>query len=178
MRGRWLVIGLVASIALNLFLIGAGAGVIALGMRMARETAAGPPRSVGLILASEGLPQPDRRNFRLMLHDVRNEVRADSDRSLAMRRDAWGALADPKPDAAAIEQKLEQTRQIDVGVRAHVEQRIVDYAIRMPAADRAIFAAGMRRVLTPRTPAAAPGGAPPSNTPSNAAAANAAPAKG
>lgn len=174
MRGRWLVIGLVASIALNLFLIGAGAGVIALGMRMAREATPGSPRSAGLILASEGLPQPDRRNFRLMLRDVRNEVKADSDRSLALRRDAWGALADPNPDAAAIEQKLAQTRQIDVGVRAQVERRIVDYAIRMPASDRAIFAAGMRRVLTPRTPAAAPGNA----APSNAAAGNAAPAKG
>jgi uncharacterized membrane protein len=174
MRGRWLVIGLVASIALNLFLIGAGAGVIALGLRMAREAASGPSRPIGLVLASEGLPQPDRRDFRLLLRDVRDEVKADSDRSLAIRRDAWGALADPKPDAAAIAQKLEQTRQIDIGVRARIERRIVDYAIKMPAADRAIFAAGMRRVLTPRVSAAAPGAA----APGNAAPGNAAPAKG
>jgi uncharacterized membrane protein len=165
MRARWLVIGLVVSVALNLFLIGAGAGVIALGARMAREAAAGAPRSIGLVLASQGLPQPERRNFRLMLRDVRNEVKADGDHSLALRRDAWGALADPNPDPAAIEQKLQQSRQIDIGVRTHVEQRVVAYAMKMPAPARAIFAAGMRRVLTPR--------APPAN-----AAVNAPPAKG
>jgi uncharacterized membrane protein len=169
MRGRWLTIGLTLSVALNLFLIGAGAGVIALGVRMARETPAGAPRPAGLLLATEALPQPARRNIRLMMRDVRDEVKADSDRSLALRRDAWGALADPKPDPAAIEQKLAQSRQIDIGVRTRVEQRIIDYAVKMPPADRATLAAGMRRVLTPRRPPAA--------TPTNAAV-NRAPAKG
>lgn len=154
MRPRWLVIGLVASLALNLFLIGAGAGVIALGARIARETT--PARQVGaLFWASEGLAQPARRNMRLMFHDVREQVKPDADRSLALRATAWSALGDANPDAAAIEQKLAQSRQIDIGVRTRVEQAIVGYVAKMPASDRKVFADGMRRLLTPRTPKSA-----------------------
>jgi uncharacterized membrane protein len=169
MRTRWLTVGLIASIVLNLFLIGAGAGVIALGVRMAHETPAGARRPGALVTATEGLPQPDRRNMRLMMRDVLLQVKPDSDRSLALRRAAWGALADPQPDAAAINQKLAESRQADIAVRTRVEQSIVDYAARMPPADRAIFAAGMRRALIARTPAA------PAAT---NAAVNSAPAKG
>ena len=47
MRPPWLVIGLVASVVLNLFLIGAGAGVFALATRMAHESAAVRGRGPG-----------------------------------------------------------------------------------------------------------------------------------
>ena len=43
MRPRWLIVGLVVSIALNLFLVGAGAGLLALGLRLARENAGARP---------------------------------------------------------------------------------------------------------------------------------------
>lgn len=160
MRPRWLVVGLIASLALNLFLIGAGAGVIALGVRMARQQAA-PPRQVGAMFwATEDLPQPARHAMRLMLWNLRGEVKADTDRSVQLRIAAWSALAAPSPDAAAINQKLAESRQTDIAVRTRVEQSIVDYAVRMPPAERAILAAGMRRVLTPPTRPPAP----PTNT--------------
>jgi len=166
MRPRWLIIGLVASLVLNLFLIGAGAGVIALGTRMAGQST--PPRQIGaLFWATDGLPQPDRRNMRQMFRDLRDEVKADTDRSRALRIAAWGAIADPKPDTAAINQKLAESRQIDIGVRTRVEQRIVDYAAHMPQADRTTFAAGMRHVLAPRPSPATAARAP---APANAAA--------
>jgi uncharacterized membrane protein len=167
MRPRWLIIALIASLALNLFLVGAGAGVIALGMRMARQ--AGPARQAGaLFWATQGLPQPQRRDMRLMLRDVRDQVKPDTDRSLALRVAAWGALADPKPDPAAIDATLAQSRQIDIGVRTRVEQKIVDYAAHMAPADRASFAAGMRQVLgaqRPAPPPAATNAAAPTNAP-------------
>ena len=146
MRSRWLIIGLIASLALNLFLIGAGAGVIALGARMARQP---PPRQVGaLFWATEELPQPDRRAMRLMLKDLRDQLKPDTDRSNALRIAAWGALAEPKPDVAAINQRLAESREADIASRARVEQSIVDFASRMPPAERASFAAAMRRLLT------------------------------
>jgi uncharacterized membrane protein len=151
MRPRWLVIGLIASLVLNLFLIGAGAGVIALGMRMARQPPA-TARAGALFWATEGLPQPDRRAMRLMLRDVRDQVKPNTDHSLALRVAAWSSLAEPKPDVAAINQKLAESRQTDIAVRTRVEQTIVDYAVRMPPANRAIFADGMRRSLPPPTP--------------------------
>jgi len=162
MRNSWLIVGLVVSVALNVFLIGAGAGVIALGRTMARENPAAQPAGA-LVIATAGLPQPDRRAFRQMLRDTGASVRPDSLRSRAMRRDAWSSITDPQPDAAAIKAKLAESRQIDIGVRTKVEDKIVDYVLAQPPADRAAFAAGMRRVLAPPQAAAAPP-APAANT--------------
>jgi uncharacterized membrane protein len=148
MRPRWLVIGLIVSVALNLFLIGAGAGIIALGSRMARENTG--ERVAALFWATQDLPQPDRRQMRLTLAALRKQVSADTDRSVALRVAAWSALADPKPDTAAIEQKLAQSRQIDVATRALVEQKIIAYVAAMPPSDRAIVAAGMQKALVPQ----------------------------
>lgn len=167
MRIRWLAIGLFASLALNLFLIGAAAGVIALGLRMAREN--GNPAA--LVVATRDLPQPDRRNFRQMLAGERAKTAADARRSRDLRVAGWSGLADPKPDTSAIKFELAQSRQIDVGVRTNVEEKIVDYVAALPPNDRAIFAAGMRQALTPRgaPPAAAPGPASSANAAANAA---------
>jgi uncharacterized membrane protein len=148
MRNSWLIVGLVVSVALNVFLIGAGAGVIALGRTMARENPAAQPAGA-LMVATAGLPQPDRRAFRQMLRDEGAQVRADALRSRAIRIDAWNGVTDAKPDAAAIKAKLAESRQVDIGVRTKVEDRIVDYVLAQAPADRAAFAAGMRRVLTP-----------------------------
>jgi uncharacterized membrane protein len=149
MRPRWLIIGLVASVALNLFLISAAAGVMALGSRLARENAARPG---ALFWATQSLPQPDRRNMREMLRQVRDEVRPQTEQSRALRLSAWGALTADKPDAATIKQDLAQSRQIDIQVRGKVEEKIADYVAGLPPAERASFAAGMRRALTPPPP--------------------------
>lgn len=157
MAPRWLVLGLVASVALNLFLIGAAAGVIALGMRMARETG---PRPGQLMIAARGLPPQDRRAFREMLVAERADIAADTGQSRDLRLSAWGALADAKPDVAAIKAKLAQSRQLDIGVRRKVEEKIVDYAAALPQNERVVFADGMRRVL----PAPSPASTAPSNS--------------
>lgn len=167
MRVRWLAIGLFISLALNLFLIGAGAGVIALGLRMAREN--GNPAGA-LVIATRKLPQPDRREFRQMLAGERTANLADAGRSRALRIAAWSALADPKPDTAAIKSQLAESRQVDIGVRARVEERIVDYVAALPPSDRGIFATGMRQALSPTRsapvrPATASNAAPAANTP-------------
>ena len=167
MRPRWLIIGLVASLALNLFLVGAGVGVIALGARMARQQQPAPPRPTGaLFWATDELPQPARHAMRLMLMGLRDQAKPATDRSIALRTAAWGALADPNPDVTAINQKLAESRQADIAVRASVEQAIVDYVVHMPPADRATFAVGMRRVLNP---GAVPTAAAPTNAAVNAA---------
>ncbi|HEX3920333.1 MAG TPA: periplasmic heavy metal sensor [Caulobacteraceae bacterium] len=146
MRRPWLVIGLVVSLALNLFLIGAAAGIIALGSRLAKD---GARPAAALFWATQDLPEPQRRDMRLMLRATRATVLADTNRSLALRGQAWAALADPTPDLAAIKDKLSQSRQIDIAVRTTVEEKIVDYAAQLSPANRALFSAGMRRGLRP-----------------------------
>ena len=166
MRAPWLAIGLFVSLALNLFLVGAAAGVIALGLRMAREN--GNP-AAALVVATRNLPQPDRRDFRQMLAGERAVTMADARRSRDIRANAWGALADPTPDPAAVKARLAESRLIDVGVRQKVEERIVDYVAGLPPSDRALFAAGMRHALASRAAAGSP---PAPSTENTASAAN------
>jgi len=150
MRGRWLLIGLIVSLTLNVFLIGAAAGVVALGQRMASQT--GVARPGVLVRATAGLPQPDRRNIRLLLRDAWAGVRPDVARSRALSLEAWTSLADPNADALVIRLKLAQSRQLDIAARAQVEQAFLDAALRLPPADRAIIADGLRRALPPEPP--------------------------
>jgi uncharacterized membrane protein len=109
-------------------------------------------RPGALFWATETLPQPDRRQMRQFLKQVRDQARPDAAQSLAERAAAWGALGAARPDAAAIKQQLARGRQSDIAVRAAAEEKIVDYALRLPPGDRARFAAGMQRQLTAPAP--------------------------
>jgi uncharacterized membrane protein len=150
MRPRWLIVGLIVSVALNLFLIGAGAGVIALGVRMARESGAARPGA--MFWATQRLPQPARANIRAMLRDVHDQLGPDTLRSRALRLQAWGAVAAPQPDPVAIKQSLAQARQIDIGARTKVEESIVDFALKLPPPQRAALSAGLRDELVGPAP--------------------------
>jgi uncharacterized membrane protein len=145
MRPRWLIVGLVVSVALNLFLVGAGAGLVTLGLSIARENAGARPAA--FFWATAGMSQPAKRDTRAMLLDLRDQVRPDVQRSRALRLQAWNGLAAAKPDVAAIKGALDQSRQIDIGVRTKVEAAIVDHLAPLPQADRAAYAAGMSREI-------------------------------
>jgi uncharacterized membrane protein len=152
MRPRWLIVGLVVSVALNLFLVGAGAGIVALGVSLAKENAAGRP---GVFFwATNPMPQPSRHKVRSWLAGEREQVRADVERSFAVRVQAWDALAAAKPDPAAIKQGLAQGRQLDLAVRTKVEDGVVDQVAALPPAERAAFAAGMHKALQAQAPPA------------------------
>ena len=149
MRSRWLIVGLVVSIALNLFLLGAGVGIVALGLRIARDNAGARPAAY--FWATGAMSQPARRDTRRALLALRDQVRPDVQRSRALRVQGWNGLAAAKPDPAAIKGALAQSRQIDIGVRAKVEEGIVDHVAQLPPADRAAYAAGMtREIETPK----------------------------
>ena len=145
MRPRWLITGLIASVALNLFLIGAGAGIVALGLRIARENPS--VRPAAFFWATQGMAQPARHDTRRILLGLRDQVRPDVERSRALRIQAWNGLADAGPDVVAIKQTLAQSRQIDIGVRQKVEEGIVDHVAQLQPADRAAYANGMSREL-------------------------------
>jgi uncharacterized membrane protein len=145
MRPRWLIVGLIASVALNLFLIGAGAGIVALGLHIARENAGSRPAV--FFWATQRMAQPARHDTRRMLLGLRDQVRPDVERSRALRLQAWSGLAAARPDVAAIKQALAQSRQIDSGVRQRVEEQIVDHIAQLQPADRAAYANGMNREL-------------------------------
>lgn len=144
MRPRWLIVALVVSVALNLFLIGAGAGIVALGLRIASNNGGRPG---AYFWATQAMAQPARGEVRQGLVTLRDQLRADVDRSRALRIQAWNGLAAAKPDTAAIKQGLAQGRQIDLASRTRVEEHLVDQVAALPPADRTAFATGMRRAL-------------------------------
>ncbi len=148
MRPRWLIVALIVSAALNLFLVGVGAGVVALGLRIASDGA----RPGAYFWATQAMAQPARGEVRQGLAALRDQVRADVDRSRALRIQGWNGLAAAKPDPVAIKQTLAQGRQIDLATRAKVEERVVDQIAALPPADRTAFTAGMRRALAPGGP--------------------------
>jgi len=152
MGSRWLMGGLIASLVLNLFLVGAAVGVIVMGRSMAVANAGARPGA--LFEATATLPQPDRHDFRGMLRQARQAVMPDVNRSRQLRVEAWTSLGDATADASGIKSRLAQSRQLDAGVRAKLEEKIVDYVMRLPMSDRTAFAAGMRRALAP--PATSP----------------------
>src|SRR5271154_60044 len=115
MRPRWLIVGLVISVALNLFLVGAGAGIVALGLSIARENAGARPAA--FFWATARMSQPARRDTRSMLLALRDQVQPEVQRSRALRLQGWSGLSVPKPDTAAIKGALAQSRQIDISVR-------------------------------------------------------------
>ncbi|HEY3797043.1 MAG TPA: periplasmic heavy metal sensor [Caulobacteraceae bacterium] len=145
MRPRWLMIGLVASIALNLFLIGAGAGIVALGLRIARENAGARPAV--LFWAAQPMSPPARRETRRLVLGLRDQVRPDVERSRSLKVQAWSALGEAKPDGAAIKQTLARSRQIDVAIRTRVEAAVVDQVLALPPPDRAAYASAISREL-------------------------------
>ncbi len=151
MRARWLIVGLVVSLALNLFLLGLGAGVIAFGVKMARENAGARPAA--LFWATSGMAQPAKHDTRRMLLSLRDQVRPDLQHSRALRAQAWSALGSARPDIAAIKAALAQSRQIDIDVRAKVEDDVTDYVAKLPPADRAAYASGITRdIAAPAKP--------------------------
>jgi uncharacterized membrane protein len=154
MRSTWLIVSLLISAGVNMFLIGAAVAVTILAVATAKNRQEAP-RPGPIVVATQGLPQSERQDLRQTLSDVRRQARPDTDRSLQLRLQAWGALADPKPDVAAIKQQLAQARQLDVGVRTKVEEALVDFVAGQNPQDRATFAVGMRRVLIPMPPAQA-----------------------
>jgi uncharacterized membrane protein len=144
MRPRWLIVGLLVSVALNLFLIGAGAGIVALGLRIASDSGARPG---AFFWATQAMSQPARGEVRRGLAGLRDQVRADVDRSRTLRIQGWNGLAAAKPDTAAIKLALAQSRQLDLATRTRVEEHVVDQLAALPPADRTAYAAGMRRAL-------------------------------
>jgi uncharacterized membrane protein len=157
MSGRWTIIALVASLALNLFLLGAGAAVIVIGARVAHqraEVAASRPVPA-LRRAALALPPEQRRAFVGAVRSVAQAQRPGAQQARALRGAAWDSLATTQVDAAAIKAELNQARTLEVGARAKIEDTMVDFAVTLPQPQRAAVAGAMRPPLAGAPPRAA-----------------------
>ena len=142
MNQLWLRITFAASILLNVFLIGAAAGILALGARVARERPAGPGGPGQFWRASQVLPPPDARAFRQQLRARAESIRPQAEAAGRARREAWLTGAQPAFDAAAVKAALARARNLDMVTRQSLEDAVVDAAAALPTDQRrAVFRA-------------------------------------
>jgi uncharacterized membrane protein len=139
------VIALFLSGALNLFLIGAAAGVLALGARVAhdRPPGGGPGGGAGqLWRASQALPPPQARDFRQRLRAQVQSTRPLAEAGRQARHDAWLTGAADPFNAAATKAALTRARILDQATRQRLEDALVDIAGALPQDQRrAVFRA-------------------------------------
>ena len=146
MARRTLTIALIASAALNLFLVGAVVGGLLAGRAEHRPATpkqgrGGPP----LWAAGQALSPEHREAYRHMLRNRAPGSAEDFRAARRLRAEAWQAIATEAPDAAAAKAALAQARQLDASARGELEGRVVDFALALPAAERVKLAAQLAK---------------------------------
>lgn len=136
MSRRTLFILLFASLALNLFVIGAAAGVFLFGPHLHRMP---PPRGGGppMMAAAAVLPDDQRAAYQTALRAEAAHVGPQLREARQIRREAWSRLGADPLDAAGIAADLDRARALETQSRADVERAILGFAARLPAAERA-----------------------------------------
>ncbi|MFZ3004552.1 MAG: periplasmic heavy metal sensor, partial [Phenylobacterium sp.] len=134
---RTLTLALVASVAVNLFVIGAVVGVVVLGHRM-REAVGGVNRPrQPLWSAADTLPPEHQRAYRQLLRGQADPVGGQIRQARQARRDAWGDLGAEPLNGPAVSRRLAEARALEMTARGGVEDRIVAFAATLPPAERA-----------------------------------------
>lgn len=140
---RTLTLALVASVAVNLFVIGAVVGVVVLGHRM-REAVGGVNRPrQPLWSAADTLPPEHQRAYRQLLRGQADPVGGQIRQARQARRDAWGDLGAEPLNGPAVSRRLAEARALEMTARGGVEDRIVAFAATLPPAERAELAKGL-----------------------------------
>jgi uncharacterized membrane protein len=158
MTARWTSIALIASGALNLFLIGTGVTLIALGANGVSDRS---PERPNLRAAAMSLAPEHRRQFNALLRAEGKSVHDANRRARALRIATWSSLATATFDPATAKADLARARALNQESRGKVEDGVLDFAAGLPAVERAGFGEAMRRaaarqsrVSPPANPAA------------------------
>lgn len=134
---------LAASLAVNIFLLGAaaGAGYMWRAQEVQRD-AAGEQR--GLRFAADDLSPEQRKAFRQALAEARRQSAADIEAARAGREEVARLIEGEPIDSAAVNAALTAIRQADTALRSRLEQAIVSFAAGLTPADRARLVDGLR----------------------------------
>jgi uncharacterized membrane protein len=147
MTPRGLLIGLLTSLALNFFLLGAGATVVVIGAQAAKlraMNAAGQGPLQPARRAAMALPPGPRQDFAAAVKTVTIAERPNAQAIRQLRLEAWTALSADKVDAPAIKAKLDQARTLEMGLRSKIDGAVIDFTAALPQAQRAAVAQEMR----------------------------------
>src|ERR1700722_6674710 len=129
-------IALIASISLNVFLIGAAITVYALHETAAPAT--GGQRS-SMRTAASSLDEAHKAAFMQLLRAQGQTIQGETRSARAIRDDAWASLAAENFDPAATKRRLAQARALNVLVHSTIEDAVVDFAVGLTPTQRASF---------------------------------------
>lgn len=151
MSGRKLVIALLASLAVNLFLIGLGVGAWALGPRLMQPTPVvvqGPGRPPLPFWATARALSPQYRPaFNAVLRKALLATMPDVREARAIKRRAFDGMASGDFDAARVSADLDRARNLEFGARSRLERDMVAFSATLPADERANLAEAMRATM-------------------------------
>ena len=150
MSGRGLTIALLASAAVNVFLIGAAVGLLATNALSPGGPGAPPPNP--LRVAADQLNPTDRDALLLLMQDqvqANGPVLLDARKA---RREARRLMQAQPFDRAATAAALARARADDRQVRGQLEEAVVDFAAKLSPQERAVLSAGVMRAPAPRLP--------------------------
>ncbi|MFM0740490.1 periplasmic heavy metal sensor [Paraburkholderia xenovorans] len=133
---------LVASLAVNVFLLGGIAG--GAYQWFAARDAATEAQQRALRFAATPLSVDRQKEFADALKDARRDGRGFARDARAGRREVLRLLAAPQLDRTALDRALERTRTADSNLRALVETNVADFAETLTSEERIEFADSLR----------------------------------
>ena len=142
---------LFVSLALNLFILGAAAGVTIFADAFHPK----PPQAP-MMAAATLLPEGQRDAYRESLSDAAAAARPKLRQARRLRRDAWLRLGAEPLDGAGVLADLDRARTLQSQAQDEIDRKIVELAAPMPAAQRARLGAALAQPAAQRG-AAAPG---------------------
>lgn len=136
---RGVKILLIASLVLNIFLVGAIVGGVW------RWTHGYGTRVGWRIQAADALEPAQRRQFRAAMRQTALASRGLVIEGRQARAEAATLYVQPNFDGAAVSAQLDRARRADVELRTRLERRVVDFSAGLPLAERQKLADALRQ---------------------------------
>jgi len=142
MSRKALLIALFASLVVNVFVLGAFAGMALINLRpppAERPARPGGPMGMGMGPAAGVLSPEQRQALRAAMRDGAANAPARFREARMIRRSAWTRLGADTVDTQAVLADLARARELDGEARADLDQRLVTFATQLPPQDRKRF---------------------------------------
>ena len=161
-------IAIAISLALNLFLLGTGVGVLVVGTRALVERAdlrRGGGDGQRVFAAFQALPPDRRQALREMLRAQAMDAAPDLRAAAQARREANQLMAADHYDAAAVTAALTRARDAEGRARARLDDTLAARLATLTPQERVVFAQAMLRGPTRGNPRGGRGGGRPPGPP-------------
>lgn len=143
MSPRALKIGLALSLVLNMFLLMAVGGAIAMRHKL-MDNGRGD-RANSIMRLTKDMPPQSRKAMRQVLREAVVATMPDLKAAHDARIAAADSLAAAKPDRALIDSNLQKAREAEMRARTGMESAAVTYALTVSPDDRSRIAESFRR---------------------------------